>query len=201
MSIKDFCQKKSYQDWLDLEGNKVDSYLRSKPLISESARGERLKRRLITELAPDKKQVIVLDHIQDNWMVCTPEEAELIKSKTSKRNLFLKIKSLLEPFAIEDKDYDNLIDFISEHNFLVEIVQESSKQIKKIFGEKAEEVSLEVFEDIEEGFKCLFAVVKTSLPVKQSHDLLEKLEDEWLLDNVTGKAALVFSVTVRSAST
>lgn len=151
---------------------------------------------LAAELAQEKT-IIVLDSLKEDWIICTPEELE---SKASQAKLHLKIKNLLKLFAIQEHEYDKIFNFIAKHNFLDRIVRESFEQIKKIFGENAKEVSLQIYEDTDEDLRILFAVVKTSLPVHRSLDFMDKLEDEWLLDNVTGETALIFSITVRAES-
>jgi hypothetical protein len=197
MSIK-LSGQPNYQDWLEPEVSKSEVNLWNKKLRIPEARKSQASGGLSTAQVPEKKAFVLLlpTDTQEEWILCTREQADIIKSESAQFRQALRIKELLSFFTTNEDA--KVVSFISNHSFLIEILQESLNQIKKIFGENIEELSLELYEDIEEEFECLFVVIKTTLLTKESHDLLEKLEDEWLLDNVSDEAALIFSVTVRS---
>ncbi len=90
-----------------------------------------------------------------------------------------------------------VISFIREHPYLIEILFEAHRQIKRVFQEHVVEVCLEYDRDPEEDFEGLFVIVNTNLSPEQSLDLLDKFDEEWFLDNVSGEIGSIFTVTVR----
>lgn len=86
--------------------------------------------------------------------------------------------------------------FLLSNDYLIEILFEAHKQIKRVFGEHIVEVSLEYDRDQEEDFEGISAIVKTNLSPDQSLDLLEKFDEEWWLD-VDDEIRIVFTVMVR----
>jgi len=87
--------------------------------------------------------------------------------------------------------------FLLSHDFLIDALFEAYRQIKSLFGENVVEVSLEYDRDPEEDFEGLFVVVKTNLSPEESLDLLDKFDEKWFLDNVSGEIGSIFTVTVR----
>ncbi len=87
--------------------------------------------------------------------------------------------------------------FLSANYKLMEILLEAYKHIKRIFGEKVVEVTLEYDRDPEEDFEGLFVIVSTNLSPEESLDLLDRFDEEWFLDNVSNEIGSIFSVTVR----
>lgn len=86
--------------------------------------------------------------------------------------------------------------FLLTNDYLIEILFEAHKQIKRIFGEHIVEVCLEHDKDPEEDFEGLYAIVKTNLSPELSLNLLDRFDDEWFL-NIDDEIRIIFTVMVR----
>ncbi len=115
---------------------------------------------------------------------------------TTALNIISKEIELLEvfyPFA----NPNEVRDFLWANKYLIKVLFEAHKQIKRVFGGNIVEVCLEWDRDPEEDFEGLFVIVKTSLSPEESLDLLDRFDEEWFLDNVSGEIGSMFTVTVR----
>lgn len=91
------------------------------------------------------------------------------------------------------KEIENIL---LTNDYLIEILFEAHKQIKRVFGENIVEVRLEYDRDPEEDFEGLFAIVKTNLSPELSLDLLGKFDEEWWLD-IDDEIRMLLTVMVR----
>ena len=87
--------------------------------------------------------------------------------------------------------------FLKKHRHLYSILREAKEQIISIFGGDAIGVCLEYDRYPEEDFEGLFVIVKTNLSPEESLNLLDRFDEEWFLDNVSGEIGSIFTVTVR----
>lgn len=72
--------------------------------------------------------------------------------------------------------------FLRSHPHLVDVILEAYPHVQKHFGSNPE-VVLEVVTDPEaEGSELLFAYILTSLPTKEALDRLDRLDEDWFLD-------------------
>ena len=74
--------------------------------------------------------------------------------------------------------------FLQTHPHLIEVILEAYPYLVKYFGPNPQ-VMLEVVGDPEaEGLEELFAYILTSLPVDEALARLDKLDQEWFLDQL-----------------
>jgi len=74
--------------------------------------------------------------------------------------------------------------FLHTYPQLVEVLLEARLYLQKYFG-PAPQVTLEVVSDPEvEGVEELFAYILTSLPVDEALARLDRLDEEWFLDQL-----------------
>jgi hypothetical protein len=74
--------------------------------------------------------------------------------------------------------------FLQTHPHLIEVILETYPYLVKYFGPNPQ-VMLEVVGDPEaEGLEELFAYILTSLPVDEALARLDKLDQEWFLDQL-----------------
>ena len=72
--------------------------------------------------------------------------------------------------------------FLETHFFLFDLIPEALSRARRIFGPNTK-VELEVVKDPEgDNPEILFAYIVTSLPVNDALGLIDKLDDEWFLD-------------------
>jgi len=88
--------------------------------------------------------------------------------------------------------------FLGKHKELFGVLFETYMQIKNIFGENIVELSLKLENDPEEDYEGLFVTINTNLSPEEALDLLERFDDEWFLDRVSGEISSIFTVTVRA---
>ena len=94
------------------------------------------------------------------------------------------------------ENYKEIKNFLVTNDFLIEILFEAHKQIKRVFGEHIVEICLEHDRDPEEDFEGLSAIVKTNLSPELSLDLLDKFDEEWFL-SIDDEIRIIFTVMVR----
>ena len=76
-----------------------------------------------------------------------------------------------------------VLGFLDRHPFLVQLLLEAYDRIGNYFPQS--QVFLEVVSDPEaEGLEELFAYILTSLPVDEALARLDKLDQEWFLDQL-----------------
>ena len=74
--------------------------------------------------------------------------------------------------------------FLRAHPQLLEVLLEAYIHLQRYFGSKPQ-VTLEVVSDPEvEGLEELFAYILTDLPVDEAMARLDKLDQEWFLDQL-----------------
>jgi len=86
--------------------------------------------------------------------------------------------------------------FLRDHPYFTEILFETHRHIKRVFGQHLVEVCLESDRDPEEDFDGLSVIVRTNLSPESSLDLLEKFDEEWWLD-LDDEIRTVLTVMVR----
>jgi hypothetical protein len=78
---------------------------------------------------------------------------------------------------------NEVIEFLSRHSSLVEILEEAPRQIHRHFGDGTSSLILEVIQDPDaEGDEELILFIQTKLPVDQALQRLDRLDDMWWLD-------------------
>lgn len=113
---------------------------------------------------------------------------------TTALNIISKEIELLEvfyPFA----NPNEVRDFLWANKYLIEVLFEAHKQIKRVFGQGVN-IHLELHRDPDENFEELFVVIETDLSPKLSLDLLDRFDEEWFLD-IADKTEGKLNVTVR----
>lgn len=77
------------------------------------------------------------------------------------------------------RDRERVLDYLSRHPHLVEILREADSEIAKRFGE-ATKVTLVVEDDVDQiDVETLWGFIRTTLSVRDAHDLLDRLDREW----------------------
>ena len=96
----------------------------------------------------------------------------------------------------EFRDGISVRQFIREHSFLIDLLEEAPAKIQRHFGPNPK-VSLEVVADPEstEEDLELVAFVRTGMPVEQALGALHKLDEEWGLSAMT-RAKGIFTIDV-----
>lgn len=81
------------------------------------------------------------------------------------------------------RDPERVLAFYAENRFLYELLIESSEQIKKLFGQ---DIKLELHLSQEPEFpssRQLFVLIVTRLTSEEAFPLLQRLDEDWWLDN------------------
>ena len=102
---------------------------------------------------------------------------------------------LLEHFYCFDNP-DEIKRFLLIHDYLIDCLFKTYGKIKKIFGENAVELCLELNRDPEEDFEGLFIIIKTNLSPEKSLDLLDEFDEEYWLD-ISDEIGNILEVMVR----
>ena len=77
---------------------------------------------------------------------------------------------------------NEVINFLREHPYLFELLEEAHDKIKEYYDEDTH-AFLEITSDYEgEGFRELFVRIETSLPVKEALSILDRFDEEWWFD-------------------
>lgn len=137
---------------------------------------------------PEEEHSVVLSPIKDIFRPSVEEDSVFLR--------LIKDIELLE----RRYTFNNPIEakgFLLRHDYLINLLFEAYEQIKRVFRESTVEVCLEYDRDPEEDFEGLFVIVRTNLPPEESLDLLDRFDEAWFLDNVSGEIGSLFTVTVR----
>ena len=94
------------------------------------------------------------------------------------------------------KNRMEISEFLSVHKELYEVLIETHGQITRIFKDNINELYLKLENDPEEDFEALFVIIKTNLSPSAALALLNRLDEEWFLDHVSGEIASIFTITV-----
>lgn len=154
------------------------------------------------------KRFLLIDqseHVIENWRIREKPVFILlpigyfIRRSETETSVFLKPQKDIELLEgmYTFKNPVEVKKFLWTHKYLIEILFEANRQIKRVFQENIVEVCLECDRDPEEDFEGLFVIVKTNLSPEESLDLLDRFDEEWFLDNVSGEISSIFNVTVR----
>jgi hypothetical protein len=84
----------------------------------------------------------------------------------------------------------DIAEFIAGDPALLTALVDASGQVNRIFGTAVTSLALDLFQDAEEGWKRLFLIVRTDLPVNEAIQREDRLVEEWLaplMDKVQGK--------------
>jgi len=93
-----------------------------------------------------------------------------------------RLPRLREIYAFRNPD--QVRSFLVTHPDLVEVLFEARSYLEALFGSDLE-VILEVVTDPDaEGLKQLFAYIHTSLPIDDALERLDRLDEEWFLDQL-----------------
>lgn len=82
--------------------------------------------------------------------------------------------------------FDNekeIVDFLKENDFLLNVLFEAPEQVKKYFGEDVK-IHLELFYDPESCYDELFIVIENGYSAEMSCEIENKLVNEWFLDKM-----------------
>ncbi|MBA2335608.1 MAG: hypothetical protein ACR2M8_04270 [Pyrinomonadaceae bacterium] len=108
------------------------------------------------------------------------EVAELIDREVHSKTL-AQINVLAREYEIRNPS--EIAGFLRENAFLLGILEEIPRQIRKVFGKK-QNLRLAFFFDPEDpGYHRMSVGVPTSLPLKKSSSLLKKFDEEWWFEN------------------
>lgn len=106
--------------------------------------------------------------------------AELIDREVHAKTLEL-INVLAREYEIGNPS--EVAGFLRENAFLLELLEQIPRQIRKVFGKK-QNLKLEFLFDPEDpGYHRMLVGIPTSLPLKQSSSLLKKFDDDWWFKN------------------
>jgi hypothetical protein len=111
---------------------------------------------------------------QHTWVEAAEEDTFIDISKFS--FVLQSIQELSENYIF--CDIINITDYLFKNNQLVDIIFQASKYIWRFFGRDVT-LFLEVSKDPEEDYDRLFIVIGSNLPIDESLDFLEKLENDW----------------------
>lgn len=117
------------------------------------------------------------------------EECSIFLKSVKDIELLARMYTFSNPFEVKR--------FLLTHDYLIDLLFETYQQIKRVFRENIVEVCLEYDRDPEEDFEGLFVIIKNNLSPEESLDLLDKFDEEWFLDNVSGEIGSIFTVSVR----
>lgn len=83
------------------------------------------------------------------------------------------------------RDRDDVTAFLAEHPSLPDLLVEASSRIARLFP-LPQPLALEIFRNIEEDEAegILFVVIPTKLTPEEALRLLDRLDDDWLVDAV-----------------
>lgn len=106
-----------------------------------------------------------------------------------------RIASLADLYRFDDPAA--VTDFLSRHDFLVDVLVEAREHISTHFGPDTPTV-LEVFYDLddEHGDPELFALIETTLPAEEALLHLDRLDETWWLDAVQ-RGRFILQIDVR----
>jgi len=88
--------------------------------------------------------------------------------------------SIYQFYEIPDNE-EKIISFIKEYPFLLSILLEAPREVKRIFGENVP-LGLELHHDPEADFEELFIVIKSTCSAEKARELMDKLGEEWFLN-------------------
>lgn len=127
--------------------------------------------------------------------VIIPPWDEIFKERIPKEtSIVLQVQEqikLLENIYI----FDNLKveeTFLLNNHYLIDILFEAHKEIRKIFGYSIE-LHLELHHDPEEDFDEFFIVIRSPFNPEEARRLMDKLGEQWFLDvmdKVKGKLCI-----------
>ena len=86
-------------------------------------------------------------------------------------------------------------EFLASNEFLTPFLLEGYRQIKKVFENSIVDISIEYISN--EGFEGIFITITTSVPPKESLDLLDVLDNTWWLD-VNYETRKIVEIGIRS---
>ena len=92
-----------------------------------------------------------------------------------------RLASLADLYRFNDREA--VTDFLSRHDFLVDLLIEAREHISTHFGPDTP-TALEVFYDLddEHGEPDLLALIETTLPVEEASMQLDRLDETWWFD-------------------
>lgn len=106
--------------------------------------------------------------------------AELIDREVHSKTLE-QINVLAREYEIGDPS--EVAGFLRENAFLLGLLEEIPRQIRRVFGKK-QSLRLAFFFDPEDpSYHRMSVAIPTSLPVEKSSSLLKKFDDEWWMEN------------------
>jgi hypothetical protein len=74
----------------------------------------------------------------------------------------------------------DFVSYLGRHPSAMPVLYVAGEHVKRIFGNKAE-LTAKLTEDPSTGYRQVFLVIETKLPVDEADHLLTRLEDEWWL--------------------
>jgi len=99
----------------------------------------------------------------------------------NKHSLLLKdystIKGLNDIYTF--KNYSEIKSFLIANKRIIGVLDNSHKEINKIFSDNIDYLSLEYHKDPEENYECIFILIKTNVSFSESLELLNKFYKEY----------------------
>lgn len=88
--------------------------------------------------------------------------------------------SIYQFYEFPDNE-EKIISFIKEYPFLLSILLEAPREVKRIFGENVS-LGLELHHDPEADFEELFIVIKSTYSAEKAREFMDKLGEGWFLN-------------------
>jgi hypothetical protein len=90
---------------------------------------------------------------------------------------------LLQQYGYTLRHPDGVVEFLSRHSSLLELLEEAPRQILRHFGDGMSSLVLEAVKDPEaEDDEELILFIQTALPVDQALQKLDRVDDMWWLE-------------------
>jgi hypothetical protein len=90
---------------------------------------------------------------------------------------------LLQQYGYILRHPDDVVEFLSRHSTLLELLEEAPRQVQRHFGDGMSRLVLEAVKDHEaEDDEELILFIQTALPIDQALQRLDRLDEEWWLE-------------------
>lgn len=135
----------------------------------------------------------ILSVFKPELLIPTPKVSQNINIESAiNLRIQRQIECLKEDYIFEKPK--KIIQFLLSHKDLIEILLEARGYIRQIFGNVP--LYLEFHRDPEEDFECIFLIIKTTLPIEEALDRLDRFDKEYWL-HIENTISNILEVTLR----